>query len=153
MSAVRYTADGSQISSNSHSAELRARLFEKIRETCTECSFETIPSTFREANKHKVTYPDGWWFLISYDPGVIEIQCEPFESSFHDEFIRRMNRDLFQPAASKPLFLKPEADIGMGHVNLDFSTTFGGDVRLLKDFLADLLNHSAIGTGIVGQGQ
>lgn len=98
---------------------------------------------------YRVEYPDGWWFQLTTDPGVIEAQAKP---STLGEMVAHRNDlrfDLFGEAAKHKLFADPTSAGGGGHINIGVQSAFGDDVLLFRNFIVDMVNHHELFQGIL----
>lgn len=94
-----------------------------------------------------VRYPDGWWFRISVDPHVVEITARPATLAELARLRDRMQRDIFDAAASVGLYPSPSK--GGGHINIGVESTFGRDAVLFRNFVVDCANHPELFQGIL----
>ncbi len=85
---------------------------------------------------------DAWWFRLSYDPGVIEVQMQPATLSELQSRQNLIQRLIFDAADLADL--RPYMWAGGGHLHLDARQAFGGDVRVFRDFIVDMNNHAAL---------
>jgi hypothetical protein len=73
-----------------------------------------------------------WWWQMSMDPGVVEIQAAPTSGTdFLTGIARNIIGSIFDRAASRGF----EAGGGGGHVNVDFATGFAEDPSLIPKIL------------------
>jgi hypothetical protein len=87
----------------------------------------------------------GWWWKLSLDPGVVEIQTAPtpgatFDPEHESTIGAVVDADIFGVAGK----LGFTAGGGGGHVNVDFATGFGEDYSLIPKVL--LATEAAINT-------
>ena len=85
---------------------------------------------------------EAWWFRLSYDPGVIEVQMQPSTLAQLQSRQSLIQRLIFDAADLAEL--RPYMWAGGGHLHLDAARAFGGDVRIFRDFIVDMNNHAAI---------
>lgn len=95
-----------------------------------------------------VNFPDGWWFRVTLDPGVIEIQTRETTLTELKNLEGRIQKFIFDAGAS--VGLQPHEAIGGGHIHIGDESTFGGDDRLFRNFLVDMINHPEAVIGIFG---
>ena len=95
----------------------------------------------------RFTSPNGWSFVVSTDPGVMELQMPPSTVDFYRHYQRDMQDAIFASASNVNMF--PAEFRGGGHINLSMST-FDGNPLLLRNFLVDLYNHNELFLGAFG---
>lgn len=99
------------------------------------------------SEKFRVKYGDGFWFDITLDPQVVEIQTKP---STYEEFLHmkgRMHDDIF--LAAKAVGIEPDIMASGGHIHIGTSSAFGKDARLLRNFIVDFANHPELAAGVL----
>lgn len=97
-----------------------------------------------------VRYTDGWWFQISLDPGVVEVQAKPATLDEYLHMENRIQEDIFD--AAKRAGLKPPSFGNItsgGHINIGAMNTFAENSLLLRNFIVDFANHSELASGIL----
>jgi len=92
------------------------------------------------------TSPNGWWFEVTNNPGVIEIRMSPLTVADTRRFKDDIQDAIFVSAANVELF--PWDYLGGGHMNFD-TRIFGGSVLLARNFLVDFWSHSELSMGIL----
>lgn len=97
---------------------------------------------------YRVVYKDGWWFQLSSDPGVIEIQTKPTTLRMLENRRDRIQEDIFDTGAQLGLF--PSHNDGGGHIHIGAQAVFERR-DLLRDFLVDYANHPELAMGILEQ--
>jgi len=124
-----------------------ARIMSQICKTRGDCvvipSRDDIPSLRR----YRVQYKDGWYFDISVDPLVVEIQAKP-NTRLELEFLQpRIEEDIFRVAELAGLY--PHKDYGGGHIHIGSTSGFGDDALLFRNFLVDFTNHPDLALDIL----
>ena len=111
----------------------------------------------RDTDKHgaafRVTYPDGFWFLVGLDTGVVEVTAQPQTRESYQANHARIQGDIFEFADS--LGLRPHERIGGGHHNLGLLSAFGNpdgtlNELMFRNFLVEQANHPELPWGILG---
>lgn len=128
------------------------------RSGAEKCRIEFIKDP-RGLPSYRVIYPDGWWWQMALDPGVIEVQTKPSTANELRSLKERMRQDIFATAAKTQL-LKSKADprpglipipqIGGGHIHIGNDSAFGNDAKLFRNFLVDYANHAGLAMGALG---
>lgn len=125
-----------------------AKQFAKtVQQKCPEC--KVISETYNWGHEFKVTFPDGFYFRVSYDPGCVEIQTMPGELTQFTAEKERLNQLVFGTA--KDLGLAPTWADSAGHMNFGTFSTFGDDPELFARFAADFANHPQLSMGAWGK--
>ncbi len=99
---------------------------------------------------YTVTYKDGWWYRVSSDPGVVEVQTKPSTLVELKKNRSRMTGDIFKIA--KTLKIEPHEIVGGGHLNIGMLSAFADDPHLFADFLVDFANHPELPEGAIDYG-
>jgi len=94
----------------------------------------------------KILYPDGFYFVIATDPGVVEVQMKPLTVREIERHLVRIQNDLFDSAEDHELV--PD-DIGAGHIHMGLQSSIGSDVRLFRNLLVDMANHPELSHGLL----
>jgi hypothetical protein len=139
---------------NSPSSEsARDTFLKKTLENCKNCSFEKIYNSYGVLN-YKILYPDGWYFVIATDPGVVEVQTKPSTEKQIEKNLKRIQADIFDTAFKSDLF-PASRFLGQkwagSHIHVGAISAFGkneSSVRLLKNFMVDFTNHPELALGI-----
>lgn len=127
---------------------LRILLARQIQKRCLGCTVIGLESDepVSETSVLRVRYPDGYWFHISADPGVIEIQAKPTTLGELEHIKDRLQKDLFNSA--REIGLDPFVhESGGGHINIGFNF-FEQDALLFRNFIVDYANHPELALGI-----
>jgi hypothetical protein len=101
---------------------------------------------FTESNSSfpKFTSPNGWWFEVTTNPGVLEIKMKPMTVKETRLFKDDIQSAIFVNAAIVGLF--PWDYLGGGHLNFDISI-FGNRVLFARNFIVDFFNHGELAMG------
>ncbi len=121
--------------SNPTSERYREFMLSEIKRRCSDCTYSPGEDRYG-IKKYRVTYLDGWWFEITLDPSVIEIISKPATLSAFQQMQSRLQNHIFD--AADALGLRSAL---AGHINVGTAEGFGGDTRLFRNFIVDLLNH------------
>jgi hypothetical protein len=131
----------------------RERWIEVIRKICNErgdCRIRAIEdwvswrTGYREnvwsweVASYRVIYNDGFWYQLSYDPGVVEVQVKPSSAPLLREQMGRLQHDLFDTAARVGLRPKRWAE---NHLHTGAEAAWGLNLKLIRNFLVDGVNH------------
>lgn len=90
-----------------------------------------------EVVSYRIIYDDGFWFQLSYDPGVVEVQMKPSTAKEFARIEKRLERDLF--ATAKKAGLKPNDR--ETHLHTGAKSAFKLDLKHIRNFLVDGVNH------------
>jgi hypothetical protein len=101
---------------------------------------------FYEDRANRFTSPNGWSFTTSRDPGVVEVQMSPLPLQEWERYQHDMQDAIFVSAANEGWF--PALFRGGGHINIGIAELRDASPLLLRNFLADLFNHSELFMGI-----
>lgn len=121
-----------------------------LRERCpqTGCRIEEVGGKWKHlGNDFRVTYPDGFWFQVSFDPGCIEVLAKPGTAEDFERASERLDRDLFGLAEEAELVVWSDSK---GHFNFGARSAFGDDVDLFFRFFADQQNNASLALGSLG---
>lgn len=126
---------------------IRAR-DELAREILKKCEARGDCSVTRKFRKwflgrdQVIQYNDGFWIRVSTDNDVVEVQTSPLTLNQFKNQRDRIQTDLFDSAEA--IGLKPSTfGKGGGHIHMGIKSAFNEDVLLFRNFLVDVLNHSA----------
>lgn len=95
--------------------------------------------------RQRIISPNGWWFCISTDSGGHEVGMSPMTVEEYKRFEADIHDAIFVSAANAGYF--PALWQGGGHVNVDI-TEFRKNPLLLRNFIADMINHGELFLGI-----
>ncbi len=121
-------------------------LISLIKEKCSEC---TVVMDSPSSPSAKIIYPDGWYFIISIDPAVIEVNTSPMSVDKLREVLDRIKKDLYINAES--IDLRPHSIDGGGHIHIDLKSAFNDDSKKFRNFVVDFYNHKELSQGILGK--
>jgi hypothetical protein len=133
------------VTNNPISERFRDILAEKILRECDGCLGSE--GTDRYGNKtYKIVYPDGFYIVVSTDPGVVEVQTKPLTV---EEWVRqkdRLQKDLFDAATSLGI---PPGQVGGGHIHMGLEGSVGSNLFLMRNLLVDFANHPELSLGVL----
>lgn len=90
--------------------------------------------------------PNGWWFKVTDNPGVLEIPMKPMTLAEIKRFKHDIQDAIFASAANSGLEVWDY--LGGGHINFDIRI-FGGKILLARNFVVDFWNHGELAMGIL----
>ncbi len=93
----------------------------------------------------RVRYKDGFYYDVTMDPACLEVIPKPMTISELKKNKKRIQKDIFD--LMKESGLTPHRAFGGGHIHLGALSAFGNDVRLLRNFMADMANHTELASG------
>lgn len=110
------------------------------------CTIKSISGKF--TTDFLVTMPNGWWFKVTHDPGVIEITTKP---STLQELNNNKNQieDIIFKSARKAKFSVHRND--NAHFNLGALSAFDNDPKKFFRFFVDYHNNNHLSLGTLGQ--
>lgn len=109
---------------------------------------QSAGAEFRREPINKYVSPNGWYFDMNTDPGVIEVQMKPMTWWEFDHFKVDIQDAIFTSAAIEGAF--PALYAGGGHINIGVEEIIKDSPLLMRNFLADLINHSELLMGVFG---
>jgi hypothetical protein len=121
------------------------RLKDEILRGCPDCKLETESGKFK-LPEFKITYPNGYWIVISVDPATTEIQTKPLPLEEYEKLAPYIQKNLYEPAARAGLVPK-ETD---NHLNIGVRSAFP-HVKNLAAFMVDQFNHPELALGVLGK--
>lgn len=145
---ANYGPNGDEVmSTENRSAQLELR--DAILKLCRwkKCEMTTFEDRYG-TECYRFTFSDGWWFQLTLDPGVIEIQHKEVTAKEAEALEKRMQKFIFDAGAS--VNLTPHESIGGGHMHIGDKSAFEGQDGLFRDFMVDNVNHSEVVSGIFG---
>ncbi len=139
---------------NPMGVEARDRMVEVIKAKCRTCTFSSVTDGYGVENV-KVTYPDGWYFVVATDPAVVEVQTKPSTVAEIEKHQLRIQKHIFDSAIESGLLSSTEIhgqNWAGNHIHVGLLSTVGHDeksgIRLFRNFLVDFSNHSELAMGI-----
>lgn len=135
-------------SKSKENAKVLHEMLDRVKRFCPDCVI-TFYTDKEPATVFRVTYPDGWYFEGSFDPGVIEIKTKPSTIRELKARAERIQRDIFENAKLSGLYVSKKW-VG-GHVTFDVRAMFGGDELLERNYIVDFENHPELSMGILGK--
>lgn len=118
---------------------------DEVLRRCHGCSVLAETNSYG-VTVYKVTYPDGWYFVIATDPAVVEVQTKPSTLETIRSLQTRMQTDIFD--AAKTVGIVPDRDTGGGHIHFDYKASTDGNVRRLRNLVVDFANHPELAQGL-----
>ena len=88
---------------------------------------------------------NGWGFDITNDPGCVEIVTRPATYAQFKSMLPIIESYIFEVA--KNAHLVPMHQVGGGHLNVGFQSTFYDKPLLFRNWIVDMANHPEIGDG------
>ena len=123
---------------------LRDEMLETIKGKCPKCSFG--PASDGTPDAVRVTFPDDWWFQVSLDPGVIEVQAKPETFERYRQLEPRIREFIFKSA--NKVDLAPHPNLGGGHIHMGLLSAFDNNQLLFRNYVVDTMNHPELAMGI-----
>lgn len=102
---------------------------------------------FRVAGKMRLESPNGWWFQVTPDVGVVEIKMSPLSVNDWKRFAVDIQDAVFVTAANEGLY--PALFAGGGHITVHLKI-FRNNVLLARNFIVDYWNHNELAMGAFG---
>lgn len=134
------------IVNNVESERHRDLMADRVRQKCKNCKTEIIKNAYG-VDTVKVTYSDGFYFIIATDPSVVEIQTKPLRNHEIKKILNRIQTDIFDSA--KEVGMAPQARVGGGHIHFGFQSAIEGDLFLMRNLIVDFANNSEIAMGVL----
>jgi|GEM_PF-3698404 len=131
-------------------AENRVRFLSKWRPKAIEwCKQDPECLQVSDELWFTIHFRDGSFIAVTPDHGVFELKMpwKPLED--WRDHVKRVQRFVFDLATE--VELEPRDDVGMGHITFELKSTFGEDIFLLRQFLADRFNHPELAMGVLEQ--
>lgn len=122
-------------------AALRAAVQEIVAQCARtrRCALAEDPRPMEHRTSFRFDYADGFYFNVTLDPGVLEVQAKPLTAAGWAQAQERLQADLFD--CMERVGLKPHSVAGGGHINIGLRSAFNNDVHLLRNFIVDYMNH------------
>ena len=91
-------------------------------------------------------FDDDFYIGFGIDQHVVEVTTSKHSINSKNKNAQRIQTFVFDHL--EKYNLKPRSFYGSGHISLDLKTAFNDDVKLLRNFLVDYLNHPALYHGV-----
>lgn len=137
--------DGANTVNNPMSEYFRDQLAAKVLERCHGCKAVKGKNQYG-IKTYKIIYPDGFYFVVATDPGVVEIQTKPSTVEEIKAQSHRLKSDLFEVA--REIGISPGSR-GGGHIHMGLASSVGSDLMLMRNLLVDFANHPELAMGIL----
>lgn len=138
---------------NPASKEYRDLMAEKVKASCPQCKIENRVNAFGTLI-YRITYPDGWYFFIATDPGVIEVQTKPSTVEEIKSRLATIQKDIFENAREAGLLPATQVNgpsWAGSHIHIGVQSALGSGqeaTKKLRNFMADFSNHSELAEGV-----
>ncbi len=117
-----------------------------VLKKCPDCKVENIKDKYGYVN-YRIHHPNGFWFDITLDPGVIEIKTMPMTTKQMKKNSAIMKTLIYDIAQKNSLV--PDYDyVSAGHIHLGIESAFKNDPLLFRNFVVDLMNRPELAWGI-----
>ena len=128
--------------------QAKAEFMHQIQEDClaSGCKVDKIGGKF--SVDYRVTLPNGWWFIVSHDPAVIEITTKPSTLAELRQNTENINQFIFK-SARKAKFRVHRDD--NAHFNFGVQSAFDNDPKEFLKFFVDYQNNTHLSLGTLGQ--
>lgn len=110
------------------------------------CKIKPIEGKF--TTDYLITMPNGWWFKVTHDPGVIEITTKPSTLKELKENKKQVDEIIFKSARKGKFSVHRDDN---AHFNLGALSAFDGDPKKFFRFFIDYHNNSHLALGTLGQ--
>ncbi|MGE3260431.1 MAG: hypothetical protein AB7K68_01515 [Bacteriovoracia bacterium] len=123
------------------------KFVEELRKRCvlSKCAIKEVAG--KQIQEFRVTYPDGWWFQVSFDPGCVEILFKPSTLADLEAVRERIDKDIF--AVGKAVGIGADK-LDSAHFNVGLKSAFGDDAELFLRYFVDYANHYDLALGSLG---
>lgn len=127
--------------------KIQLEFVEQMKIRCRAGGCEVIEVKGKWDHDYKVIYPDGWWFIISYDPACVEVIFKPTALLELEERKGQINDQIFETA--RQAGLHPKTDTSF-HFNIGIRSAFEDDGTKFLRFFVDYANHPDLALGSLG---
>lgn len=94
----------------------------------------------------RVEYADGWSFDVTLDPYCLEVKPHYFTlAELKNKYQKRIREDIY--GWMDGIGMKPDRNVGGGHLHTGADSTFEGNVLFFRNWLADRANHGEMAAG------
>ena len=134
----------------SQSEEKKAQMLfvEKMRARCLAAGCAVSEVRGKWDQDYVVTFADGWWFKVSYDPSCVEITFKPSALSDLDARTKLINVQIFGTGVEAGFKVKPDRT---SHFNMGVRSAFNDNGREFLKFFVDYANHPDLALGSLGR--
>jgi hypothetical protein len=138
---------GPTIIETNENAAARDKFLNAAIKKCPECSYEAEQNEMG-VTVYKVLHPDGWYFVIAVDPGVVEVQAKPMTLAEIEAAQPEMQRLIFNTAREIGLY----SDDKSGHIHMGLKSAVDNDPLLFRNFIVDWVANSRMTYEVFGAG-
>lgn len=134
--------------STSDEKKEQMRFVEVIQARCKMLGCTVQPIKGKWDTDYRVTYPDGWWFKVSYDPTCVEITFKPSTLEVLETKVALINDHIFETGKMAGLH------VGRGdtsHFNMGIRSAFNDSAKNFLRFYVDYANHPDLALGSLGK--
>lgn len=119
----------------------------EVLNRCQGCTVRREMNSYG-ATTYRITYPDGWYFVIATDPSVVEVQTKPSTVDTVRKLQSRMQNDIFDAAKAAGILPDSMAGTGGGHIHFDYLASTEADLLRLRNLVVDFANHPELAQSI-----
>jgi hypothetical protein len=101
---------------------------------------------FERPFPNRFVSPDGWYFILTTDGSVLEVQMKPMTVDEYKAHAVNIQDAVFVSAANERSF--PALYKGGGHINIGLKE-LEHDPLLVRNFIVDYINHAELAMGIM----
>jgi hypothetical protein len=128
--------------------QAKKEFMEQIELACLTAGCKIKPISGKFTTDFLVTMPNGWWFKVTHDPGVIEITTKPSTLAELNQNKNQIDEVIFK-SARKGKFTVDRND--NAHFNIGAISAFDGDPKKFFRFFVDYHNNNHLALGTLGQ--
>ena len=119
----------------------------QMRKKCQTSGCKVTEVSGKKNTAFLVTYSDGWWFKVDFDPQCVEIQWKPITTETIEKIENRIDEDIYGTGEELGLYVYEDEN---AHFNIGVKSAFGDDAELFLRFLVDYANHPDLALGSLG---
>lgn len=146
-SEIYNNSQGSIVNSDA-AVKYQELMVEEIKRACSDCKIRRTQNSYG-VDVYKVIYPDGWYFVVATDPAVVEVQTKPSTLAEIEARKDIIQKHIFDTA--KAARIVPDERYGGGHIHLGYLPATDGEIRKLRNFIVDFVNHSTMMSEFLAQ--